>query len=193
MTSNRTGWLSVKQARLLIAAMLAVSLVLGGAFLAVDRLHSTPADALNHPDRPANDEQSQAQAVGAARHLVSVANLHPTTAGYLLMSCTDRDNPPYQGAIYLTFTVPAETHADTYLPAIAAALVADGWTQGLPPGGHAFGKTVSKDGVTAIVYQQDNDDRRGVLRLYGECRNMSDHRTDTTGWVDVTGQLDQPG
>jgi hypothetical protein len=192
MTSSRAGWLSAKQARLLIAAMLAVSLVLGGAFLAVDRLHSRPADALNHPDRPATDEQSQAQALDAARHLVSIADVHPTTAGYLLMSCTDRDNPPYQGAIYLAFTVPADTHADTYLPAVASALVADGWTEGLPPGGHAFGKTLSKDGVTAIVYQQDNDEHRGILRLYGECRNMSDHRNDTTGWVDVSGQFNPP-
>jgi hypothetical protein len=129
VTGNRAGGLSAKQARLLIAVMLAVSLVLGGAFLAVDRLHSTPGDALNHPDQPAADEQSHAQAVGAARHLVSVAKLHPTTVGYLLMSCNDHDNPPYQGAIHLTFAVPAETHADTYLPAVTSALVADGWAE----------------------------------------------------------------
>ncbi|MDT5138108.1 MAG: hypothetical protein QOD58_2370 [Mycobacterium sp.] len=192
MTSTRAGWLSAKQARLLIAAMLAVSLVLGGAFLAVDRLHTTAADALKHPDKPATDEQSQAQAVGAARHLVSVANLHPTTAGYLLMSCNDRDNPPYQGAIYLTFTVPPETHADTYLQAVTSALVADGWAEGPPPGGHAFGKTLSRDGITAIVYRHDNNENLGILRLYGECRNMTDHRNDTTGWVDVTRLFSQP-
>jgi hypothetical protein len=190
---NRAGGLSAKQARLLIAAMLAVSLMLGGAFLAVDRLHSTPGDALNHPDQPATDEQSHAQAVGAARHLVSVAKLHPTTAGYLLMSCNDHDNPPYQGAIYLTFAVPAETRADAYLPAVTSALVADGWTEGLPPGGHAFGTTLSKDGITAIIYRHDKDENQGVLRLYGECRNMSDHRNDTTGWTDVTGLFNPPG
>ncbi|MDT5220143.1 MAG: hypothetical protein QOF15_2248 [Mycobacterium sp.] len=193
MTGNRAGGLSAKQLRLLIAVMLAVSLVLGGAFLAVDRLHSTPGDARNHPDQPATDEQSHAQAVGVARHLVSVASLHPTTAGYLLMSCNDHDNPPYQGAIYLTFTMPAETHADTYLPSVTSALVADGWAEGLAPGGHAFGKTLSKDGVTAIVYRHDKDENLGVLRLYGECRNMTDHRNDTTGWIDVTGLFNQPG
>jgi hypothetical protein len=168
VTGNRAGGLSAKQARLLIAVMLAVSLVLGGAFLAVDRLHSTAGDALNHPDQPATDEQSHDQAVGAARLLVSVANLHPTTAGYLLMSCKDHDNPPYQGAIYLTFTVPVETHADTYLPAVTSALVADGWAEGLPPGGHALATTLSKDGVTAIIYRHDKDENPGrAAALWG--------------------------
>ena len=169
--------------------MLAVSLVLGGTFLAVDQLHSTAADALNHPGNPAADEQSQAQAVGAARHLVNAApDCRPTTAGYLLMSCTDRDNPPYQGAIYLTFAMPSGTGARR-LPAgrrVRAGRPTAG-CEGLPPGGHAFGKSLTKDAVTAIIYRHDDDVNLGVLRLYGECRNRSDHRNDTTAWVDVTG------
>ncbi|OBK15543.1 hypothetical protein A5636_05585 [Mycobacterium asiaticum] len=171
-----------------MAGALAISLTFGGIFVSVDRLHSTPADALSRPDT-ATDEQSQAQALGAAQRLVSVARLHPTTAGYLLMSCAGRDDPPYQGAIHLTFALPAGTSAHTYLPAVVDTLVSDGWTEGSPPGGHAFGSTLSKHAVTAIVYRHDTNPAMGVLRIYGECRNMNDHRNDTTGWVDVTGQV----
>lgn len=188
----RTDWLRSKGARPLLAATFAISLGLGGAFLAVDRLHSTPGDAIGHPANPVSDEQSHAQAVGAAKHIVDVGKLHTTAAGYLLMSCVDRDDPPYQGAVYLTFAVPAESRADTYLPSVASALMSDGWAQGLPPGDHAFGKTLSKDGVNAVIYRHDNEPNLGVLRVYGECRNMTDHRSDATAWVDITGQLAAP-
>ncbi|QLL05212.1 hypothetical protein [Mycobacterium vicinigordonae] len=189
----RTDWLRSRQARLLIAASLVVSLLLGGAFLAFDQLHSTPADAIRPSDNPATDQQSRDQAVGAARNIVAVASLHPTTAGYLLMSCRDSHSAPYQGAVYLTFAVPAETRADTYLPVVAAQLAADGWAEGLPPANHAFGRTLTKNAVTAVIYRHDDDTRLGVLRLYGECRNMSDHRADATAWIDITDQFGSTG
>jgi hypothetical protein len=28
-----------------------------------------------------------------------------------------------------------------------------------------------------------------VLQIHGECRNITDHRVDATGFVDITGQL----
>jgi len=31
--------------------------------------------------------------------------------------------------------------------------------------------------------------RRGVLEIDGECRNVTDHQSDTTGFIDITGQL----
>ncbi|BDB42497.1 putative lipoprotein LppJ [Mycobacterium kiyosense] len=185
----RTDWLRTRQTRLLIAASLAISLVLGGAFLALDQLHSTPADAIHAPDHPATDQQSRDQAVDAAKNIVAVARLHPTSAGYLLMSCRDRDSAPYQGAVYLTFTLPADTRADTYLPGVAAQLTSDGWIEGLPPANHAFGRTLTKNTVTVIIYRHDDDPGLGVLRLYGECRNMTDHRGDATAWIDVTDQF----
>ncbi len=185
----RADWLRSTQARSLLAATLGVSLLLSGTFLAVDQLHSTPADALNRPGPAASDEQSRVQAVGAAKHLVSVARLHATNAGYLLMSCRDRDNPPYQGAVYLTFTIPSDTRADIYLPSVAKALMADGWVEGLPPGGHPYSKSLSKDAVTALIYRHDDDANLGIARVYGECRNTGDHRNDTAGWVDITGEV----
>lgn len=181
--------LRTRQVRAAIAAALAIPLLLGGVFLLVDRFHSSPDDYLDNPANPINDDQAQAQVVEPAKQIVSVAGLHTTSAGYLLMSCRNRADPPYQGAIYLTFALPAGVRADVYLGKTAAVLASHGWAEGLPPSTDAFGKTLSKDDVTAIISRHGDDDRLGVLRLYGQCRNTSDHRNDTTAWSDITGQL----
>src|SRR5208283_1349963 len=94
---KRGEWLRSGQVRVLIAAALAVSLLLGGGFLLVDRLHSTPSDVLDHPVNPVTDDQSKAQVVESAKHIVTLTGLRTSLAGYLLMSCKDRDDPPYQG------------------------------------------------------------------------------------------------
>ena len=180
-------WLHSGRARALILAALMVSLLLGGAFVVVSELRPSPADVLEHPANPVNDDQSRAQVLDAAHQIVTLAGLRTTSAGYLPMSCKDRKDPPYQGAIYLTFAVPADVASDKYFPAIATTLVSHGWVEGPQPGGRTDGRMVSKDAVTAIVYRDDDDPGLGVLRLYGECRNMNDHRHD--GWTDVAAEL----
>ncbi len=186
-------WLRSKRVRVLIAAALAVSLLLGGTFLLVDGLHSTPSDALDHPADPVTDDQSEAQVLESAKQIVALTGLRTTSAGYALMSCKDRVDPPNQGAIYLTFALPAAARADTYLPTIAATLVTHGWTEGIPPNDHAFANIVSKDAVTAIVYRHDDDPGLGVARIYGQCRNVNDHRRDTTTWIDITNRITRTG
>jgi hypothetical protein len=192
-------WLRAPRVRALIAAALAVSLLLGGAFLVVSRLYPSPTEMLDHPVNPVSDAASAAQVVESAQHIVNLARLQTTSAGYLLMSCKDQNDPPYQGAIYLTFTLPAGAQADTYFKSIGATLVSHGWREGLPPNDHTFGKTVSKDAVTAVIYPLDNptgppgDARVGVLRAYGECRNVNDHRNDASGWIDITNQFPRTG
>ncbi|GFG75922.1 hypothetical protein [Mycobacterium botniense] len=175
--------------RALIAAALMVSLVLDGIFLAVDRLHSPAADRLEHPADPVTDAQSRNQVVEPAQQIVTVARLQNPTAGYLLMSCKNHDDPPYQGAVYLNFTLPAGAHAESFFRNVAATMVAHGWYEGLPPNQHLHGVTLYKKGVTAIVYPDSDDASMGTMRLYGECRNLNDHRNDTTGWVDITGEF----
>lgn len=155
----------------------------------MERLHSSSADAVEHPAHPVSDEQTKAEVVEQAKRMVATARLEKATAGYLLMSCKDRDSPPYQGAVYLNFSLPAGARADTYFQGIADAMAARGWNEGVPPNQHLFGKTLYKDGVTAVVYRDNDYPNRGVARLYGQCRDMTDHRNDTTGWVDVTGQI----
>jgi hypothetical protein len=190
---KREEWLRSRQVRALIAAALAVSLLLGGAFLLLGRLHSTASDALDHPVNPATDDQSEAQVVESTKQIVTLTGLQTRSAGYSLMSCKNRDDPPYQGAIYLTFALPAAARADTYFPTIAATLVAHGWTEGLPPNDHAFAKILSKGAVTVTVYRQNDDPSLGVARVYGECRNINDHRKDATTWIDITGQVTGTG
>jgi hypothetical protein len=34
-----------------------------------------------------------------------------------------------------------------------------------------------------------DDARFGTMRIYGECRNMADHRNDNPAWKDITDQL----
>ncbi len=189
IAGRRGGWLRSNQIRALIVAALAVSLLLGGAFLLVERLHSTASDVLEHPANPVTDDQSKAQVVEPAKQIVTLTGLQTVSAGYLLMSCTNRDDPPYQGAIYLTFSLPAPARADTYFPGLVATLIDHGWTEGLPPNNHAFGSTLTKNGVTVIIYRQDDSPGLGILRIYGQCRNTNDHRRDTTGWVDITGDV----
>jgi hypothetical protein len=186
---QRAEWLRAPRVRALIAAALAVSLLLGGAFLVVSTLRPSPYETLDHPANPVSDDATAAQVVESAKQIVSLAALQTKSAGYLLMSCKNQNDPPYQGAIYLTFTLPAGTRADTYFEAIAATLVTRGWTEGLPPNEHMFGKTVSKDAVTAIIYPHGDAPGVGVLRAYGQCRDVNDHRKDASGWIDITNQF----
>ena len=155
----------------------------------VSRLYPSPSETLDHPANPVTDAASATQVVEPAKQIVTLARLQTASAGYLLMSCKNQNDPPYQGAIYLTFRVPAGAAASTYFDSVAATLVNHGWTEGLPPNDHPFGKTVSKDVVTAIIYPVGDDPNVGVLRAYGECRNVNDHRKDPSGWIDVTNQF----
>ena len=43
--------------------------------------------------------------------------------------------------------------------------------------------------MTAIYYRHPDVPRRAVVQVYGECRNMTDHQSDRTGFLDITGQL----
>lgn len=181
-----------RQLQALTAAILTVSLLLSTAFLLVGRLHSTPSDVLDHPVDPVTDEQSMAQVAGSVKEIVTVTGLRTTSAGYSLLSCKDQLDPPYQGAIYLNFALPPTPRPDAYFPAIAATLAAHGWIEGLPPNNHMFARTLSKDAVTVTLYRDSDDPSVGDMRAYGLCRDMSDHRRDTTAWLDVTDQFKTP-
>ncbi|WP_197283808.1 hypothetical protein [Mycobacterium sp. Marseille-P9652] len=183
--------LRTKPFRILTGASLALSLALGCVVASVDRLHSSPSDVLDHPANPVTDQQSREQVVGAARQLVAATGMRTTSAGYALMSCKNRDDPPYQGAIYLTFGLPAGERPDTYLDGAASMLRTQGWAEGPPPNNQAFAHVFSRDSVTATFYRDGDDPGIGVLRLYGQCRNVNDHRADP-GWVDVTGEVGAP-
>ena len=176
-------------ARLLLGAALLTALIFGVAFLSIDWLHSSAADAVEHPGPAATDEQTEAEVVEQAKDIVAIAGLAQPAANYALVSCKNRDDPPYQGAVYLDFVLPADVGADAYFRTVAAALVAHGWAEGPPPNQHFFGRNLSKDGVSALMYPESASSKHGVARIHGQCRNTTDHRNDSTAWVDVTGRL----
>jgi hypothetical protein len=174
-------------ARTVIAAVLSTAVLVGAAFLVINRLHSSAAHAVEHPGPVATDAQTQNEVVEETKGIVAIAALQQPTASYLLMSCKDNDNPPYQGAVYLDFQLPPDVSADQYFRSIAAAMVARGWHEGLPPNQHMFGRNLSKDGINAILYPDRDSTTHGIGRIYGQCHDMNSHRG--AAWIDVTDRL----
>ena len=172
-------------ARTVMAAVLSTAVLVVAAFLVINRLSA--GNVVEHPGPAATDAQTQSEVVEQAKDIVAIAALQEPTAGYLLMSCKDHDNPPYQGAVYLNFQLPPDVSADQYFRTIAAAMVAHGWREGLPPNQHMFGRNLSKDGVNAILYPDRDSTTHGVGRIYGQCHDINSHRG--AEWVDVTGRL----
>lgn len=178
-----------RPAVLLIGAALAVSLVLGSAFVTLHRTRDLRGAAVEAPADPHSDAESRDQVLQAARQFVSAGRLGAPNGSYLLQSCTPNNEPPYQGTAYLNFDVPSITETPGYFREIAAALAARGWTEGLPPNSHPGGKVLARDGMTALYYRDPDTPGRAVLQIYGECRNTTDHRAGPPGFVDITGQL----
>lgn len=174
----------------LVLAVLAMSLLLGGCSLVNHELHSTTSSAA-HPPNPLTDDQAMAQVVDPAKQIVSVAALQDVTGGFGFTSCNDQGDPPYYGEVEMSFLVPAEVEPDAYFEQVAAAMRAHGWNDGAKPGEHLYGKTLNKDGVTAIIGRADPTyPDRGSVQLIGECRNMTDHHTDgKTIGTNITAQL----
>jgi hypothetical protein len=179
---SRTRRVGPSLSGLLLVFALTVAVAAGIAFLVL----RSNGGALDHPAHPLNDEQTRAQVVEPAKQIVAVAKLQDAVGGYILMSCKNQTDPPYQGAIYLTFDLPKSLD---YFDQIAAAMVAHGWQKGLPPNQYLFGATVYKDGVTAILYRDPDHRTSGIMKVYGECRDIANHRNDSAGWTDITDQL----
>jgi len=173
---------------LLITAALVTSLTLGLAFVIAHRVYDLRGAAVA-PVEPLTDDQARHQVLESARLFVSAGRMTTPTATYLLTSCTGDGLPPYQGSLYASFDVPTITETPAYFRRIAGEMTARGWREGLPPSRHPGGRTLAKNGVTAVYYRDPDLAGRGVLQISGECRTVSDHRGGDTGFIDVTGQL----
>lgn len=174
---------------MLIAGALMLSLALGSAFIAVHRAKDVYGAAVERPANPLSDEQSKEQVMTSARQFVAAGRLTGATGSYILMPCDEDDDPVYQGALYLNFDLPSIQQTPAFFREIARNLYAGGWREGVPPGHHPGGKTLSREGVAAVYYRHRDVPGRGVLQIYGECRNVADHRMDTTGFVDISREL----
>jgi hypothetical protein len=184
-----TDTLRTRSSRLLIAAALLMSMVLSATFIGMHRVYDLRGPAVESPRNPITDVQAKEQVLGSARQLVRAGGLRAASGTYILVSCAPDDLPPYQGSVYLNFDTPTITETPAYFRAIARSLTKRGWTEGVAPGRHPGGHPLVKDGVTAVYYRHPDVPRRGVLQIYGECRDMTDHRADPSGFTDITGQL----
>jgi hypothetical protein len=166
------------------ACVLVGAVALAVWFLLLDPSRSHPETAVDHP---LTDEAAMAQVVEPARQIGAIGHLRGTSGGYTLMSCTNEMDPPYQGTVYMNFELPQD--ALGYFQRLAAALVAHGWSEGPSPNHNMPAKMLTKDGITAIFNRNSDVLQMGTARVYGQCRNVSDHRRDATAWVDITNQL----
>jgi len=142
------------------------------------------------PDSPLSDRQAIAQVVDAARQIAKVAGLQDRSGGFSWESCNDQGDPPYRGRVDMTFAVPPGVDRDTYFDRIATTMVANGWVPGDPPGAHSTGTAIHRDGVVARIGVSPFTGADGAVQLFGECRNMTDHRADSNG-VSIKDQLRQ--
>ena len=175
--------------RLLLAASLVMSAALALTFIVMHRIYDLRGPAVEAPQRPITDAQAKDQVVQSARQVIGAGKLKAASGTYILVSCAPDNEPPYQGSAFLDFDVPSSTETPAYFREIAQSLRARGWTEGVPPGHHPGGHTLVKDGVAAVYYRHPDLTRRGVLQIYGECRDTTDHQLETLGFTDITGEL----
>jgi len=181
----------IKRSRAVLAltgTALALCLVLGVGFVTLHRLDLRGA-AADPASRPLSDEQAREQVLDAAREIVAVGELTSATGTYALTSCSADDEPPYQGAVYLNFDIPRIAETQAFFRDIAQAMTARGWAEGMQPNRHPEGRVLTRDGLVAVYHRDADQPGRGTLQIHGECRNVTDHRADSTGFVDVSGQL----
>jgi len=157
-----------------------VLLALGGCSLMSP--HSKDVD---HPVNPLSDQQTRDQVIEPAKQIARYAHLQDPGGRFDYSSCNDQGDPPYRGVVSMSFTMRADQSEgtqiagdpDTVFEQIAAAMVAHGWNDGPPPDWHSYGHILNKDGVVAVM-TEDPVSGRGRIQLYGECRNMTNHRLD---------------
>jgi hypothetical protein len=186
MTSEDGYWLRSSTAKALIFSALAMSLVLGTGFILINTSHRAGRGSLGG-SVPMTDEQSTNQVVDSARQIVEAARLQAVSGSSIFLSCTSLRDPPFQAAVYLNFKLP-DANSVKHIREIAAAMLAHGW-QEAPSMGEHFGFKLTKDGVTSTFHENPDKPGFGAMRIYGECRNTSDHGNDNPAFADITDRL----
>lgn len=181
--------LRTRSARWLLLAALAVSLLMGAGLVGLHRVTDARREAAAPSARPLTDSQTSEQVLASARDFVRVGRFGNPAASYTLMPCWGEDGPPYQGSAYINFDVPTITETPAFFDSILAGMAAGGWTEGVRPNTHPGGRTLGRAGVSALLYRNPDRAGRGVLQIYGECRNVSDHGPDAGQFVDITAKL----
>jgi hypothetical protein len=100
------------------------------------------------------------------------------------VSCAHENEAPYQAAFYMSFSLP-QADWRRYLAAVASVMIVDGWVDA-PAQAEHFGRKLTNGGVTAVLQRNLDDSSSATIRLYGECRNIEDHRNDNPAWTEVS-------
>lgn len=139
---------------------------------------------------PLSDDEAMAQVVGPAKEFVQANQLQDVTGGFAFASCNDQGEPPYRATVDMSFALPAGADAAAFVKQIASTMILRGWVDGPPPGQNPFGTVIHTDEVMAVMGAKPNYPELAQVQLYGQCRNMVDHRDDgTTNGVSITDQL----
>jgi hypothetical protein len=125
-----------------------------------------------------SDEQTRAQVVDPAKRLVQSVGLQLRGAGFRFSACTDQGVAPFRGLVEMGFTFPVGADKNAYIDKIIAAMTADGWSDGAPPGKKPYGRAMHMGEVMALVSPNPDHPDRGIVEIYGECRNATDHSGD---------------
>jgi hypothetical protein len=136
----------------------------------------------DRPEHPMTDQQTIAQVVDPAKQIAKIAGLQDPSGGFSWESCNDQGEPPYRGRVDMTFAVPPGVDHTAYFQQVANTMVANGWSPGAPPGQHLSGAVIHQNGVMATIGVSPFQGADGAVQLFGECRNMSDHRHDSNGF-----------
>ncbi len=136
-----------------------------------------------------SDADAMKQVVDSGKAIVQVAHLQEVSGGFAFEACNDQGQPPYRGRLDMGFRIPDGMEPKTYFAQIAQSVVQQGvgWYDGPPPGKNPFGTVIHTDTVFAVIGQNPVAREDGYVHVFGECRNMNDHRDGSS--VNVTGQL----
>lgn len=186
---RRGDALRTSAGRLLLAAALVIPLVMATLFIVLHRQKDLRGEAVELPARPLTDQQTVEEVLSFAREFLAAGISGNPTGSYALMPCRAEAGPPYQGSVYVNFDVPGIADTPAYFRSVVAAMAARGWTEGVRPNDHPGGRTLGRDGVSAVFYRNPDLPGRGVLQIYGPCSNMADHESDPAVFVDITARL----
>jgi hypothetical protein len=160
----------------------ALTLPLGGCLVMKDKPPVPATSASQQPTLPPlSDDEAEAQLTELGKAIVSAAQLQNVDAGFEFDSCNDQGDPPNQGLLEIGFTIPGGQSPEVYLNEVAAHMKSLGWVDGPPPDKTYAGKVLSRGGIAAQLRPPTANDPKAVIRIYGECRNMTDHHDDGKG------------
>lgn len=141
------------------------------------------------PVKTLSEEDTIKQVVEPAKTIVAVAALQDVSGGVGFEACNDQGEPPYRGRLEMGFRIPDDIEPKKYFEQIAQTMVqqGNGWYDGPPPGKNPFGTVIHTDTVFAIIGQNPVAREDGYVHVFGECRNMDEHKDGSS--VNVTDQL----